>query len=115
MASGIHFDESLRSVSEVIRRCTPSVSVESKCAESLLILGLEGSREECSTLWVFKVGIEPVGVKEAKEVGGSGFSFMLAAGNKATSDESGLRKHTKCSRAEVRQGLEMFVRENHAE
>jgi hypothetical protein len=49
---------SLRSVSEAIRRRTPDDGVESRCAEALLILGLEGSRDECSTLWVFNAAIQ---------------------------------------------------------
>jgi hypothetical protein len=45
---------SLRSVSEAIRRRTRQVSGGSGCAESLLILGLEGSRYDRSTSWIFK-------------------------------------------------------------
>lgn len=41
---------SLRSVSEAIRRRTPADSVESRCVEALLILGLEGSRDESFTV-----------------------------------------------------------------
>jgi hypothetical protein len=45
---------SLRSVSGAIRQKTPDASVGSHFAESLLILGLEGSRPESYRLWVFK-------------------------------------------------------------
>jgi hypothetical protein len=32
-------------------------------AEALLILGLEGSRDECSTLWVFNAAIQSMEVR----------------------------------------------------
>jgi hypothetical protein len=45
---------SLRSVSGAIRHETPEASGQSRYAELLLILGLEGSRDVSSTVWVFK-------------------------------------------------------------
>ena len=38
-------------------------------AESLLILGLEGSRDESFTLWVFNVAIRGTGPKKRKKWG----------------------------------------------
>jgi hypothetical protein len=62
---------SLRSVSGAIRQDTPEEVGSGHFAESLLILGLEGSRDECYTLWVFKNGFRPlVLVEEAQEVDG---------------------------------------------
>jgi hypothetical protein len=58
---------SLRSVSEAIRRRKRDLSGESVCAESLLILGLEGSRYDSSTLWVFKVAGCPVAAGKRRE------------------------------------------------
>ena len=57
-------------------------SAQSRFAESLLILGLEGSRDETSTLWVFKdqKGVGACG--QAPEVGRVESEFAVWMSNR---------------------------------
>ena len=56
-------------ISEVIRQRTPDKSEQPRCAESLLMLGLEGSRDEKPTLWVFNSAIHRMRPKRRKKWG----------------------------------------------
>ena len=53
---------SLRSVSEAIRRSALDDGVGTRVAESLLILGLEGSPHGVHTLWRFNLGLRSIEV-----------------------------------------------------
>ena len=73
-------------------------------AESLLILGLEGSRDDITRYGFSKKRIAPVSVEGSKEVDGTGARSMLRAGSSWRLNDSRPWKHTSNNRTEVRAG-----------